>query len=123
MIDADVVLTKDAKQLLRLLYNAYLSRRKKGTNKSDAASFSSSKHIHKQFMSRWSWDDVDATCKELVRYGLFNFLSADNTVYSNARITDKGIAYMESRHKSLFFKLANFVSKFIPSSYQDFGSS
>lgn len=88
-------LTQDADLLLCVLYNAYTVRRKDGMSRANARYFGSSQRIQEEFIQQWPVDDIDDAAFELKDHGLFTFLLADNTVYSNAKLTPEGVAYME----------------------------
>lgn len=89
-------LTKEADALICVLYREYLQRRKAGVAKSDAKCFSGASYIHSQLMPKWSFEDIDETCRELSRAGMLNCMYADNVTYF-AAISDAGIIYMENR--------------------------
>lgn len=92
----DTKLTREADALICVLYREYLQRRKSGVSKADAKFFAGSEYIHEKLMAKWSFEDVDETCRELSRAGLLNCRYADNVTYM-AIISDAGIIYMENR--------------------------
>lgn len=93
---SEIKLTREADALICVLYREYLQRRKSGVSKADAKFFAGSQYIHTELMAKWSFEDVDETCRELSRAGLLNCRYADNITYI-ATISDAGIIYMESR--------------------------
>lgn len=91
-------LTKDADAMICVLYKNYLRRRKSGVPKRDAKFFGGSAEIHTDLMPKWSFEDVDETCRELSRAGFLDCHFADNVTYL-AYLTDDAIIYMENRFK------------------------
>ena len=89
-------LTKDADALLCVLYKTYKDRRASGTPKADAKYFSGSDFIHDNLMPKWSFEDVDETCRELARADMLKCLFADDVVWW-ANLTDLAIIYQENR--------------------------
>ena len=106
-------LTKDAKVILCLIYKDYLSKRDSGLSKSSANHWGTSHVIHEKLIPKWSFEDVDDTCRELSRAGAIVCNWADNIAY-NISISDSGIVYMENRYKNLLHEIADCISKFIP---------
>ena len=103
-------LTNDADALICVLYKEYLQRRKHSINKAEAQTFRSSESIHKSHMSKWSYEDVDETCKELSREGLLNCGYADNVVLSS-QLSDSAIVYMENRFKKGLSEILDYIDK------------
>lgn len=95
----EVKLTKDADNLICVLYKEYLNRRKSGSTKSSARGFGGSRRIQATLMEKWLFEDVDDTCRELSRAKLLSCLILDNEVGETV-LTDKGIIYMENRFKN-----------------------
>lgn len=92
----EIKLTKEADALMCVLYREYLQRRKTGISKAEAKLFAGSEYIHTQLMTKWSFEDIDETCRELSRAGVLNCNYADD-VTDTAGISDAGIIYMENR--------------------------
>lgn len=92
-------LTKDSDYLLCVLYRYYKDRRKSGMSKAEAKHLGGSKYIFLHFLSEWTFEDVDETCRELDRAGLLNCSYADNIVW-DATLSDNAIIYMENRFKN-----------------------
>lgn len=95
---SDIKLTKDADAMICVLYKKYLQRRKDGASKCEAKLFSGSEEIHDDLMPKWSFEDVDETCRELSRAGLLDCLFAED-VTEIASLSDAAIIYMENRFK------------------------
>ena len=89
-------LTKDAQYLLGALYKQYIDKRKTGINKSDAKLIGSSFDIHSGIMKKWSLEDVEETCQELIRSNFVYCNRADGISYFMS-LSDKAIIYMENR--------------------------
>ena len=92
----NIRLTKDADALLCVLYKTYKDRRASGTPKAEAKVFSDSDYIHKNLMPKWSFEDVDETCRELDRAGMLHCRYADDVTWM-ASLTDSAIIYQENR--------------------------
>ena len=106
----DIQLTKDSDALICLLYKQYLQKRKDGVPKADAKSFGSSQNIHKTIASKWAYEDVDETCRELSRAGILKCFYAENVVY-NSELSDIGIIYMENRFKDGLDNVLDYLGK------------
>lgn len=112
----EINLTKDADAMICVLYNAYQERRKNGEPKGEAKRFAGSPYIHKELMQKWSFEDVDETCRELSRAGLLACLFADNITY-DATLSDAAIVYMENRFKdgvATFFEYLETIRALLP---------
>lgn len=94
----EIRLSNDADALLCVLYKTYLDRRSSGTSKADARFFPSSEYIHKNLMTKWSFQDVNETCWELYNNGMLNCLPGDDEVLL-ATLSDQAIVYLENRFK------------------------
>lgn len=103
-------LTLDSKILICVMYKNYLEKRNSGATKYQANSFGSSHNIHERLLPGWSFEDVDATCRELSRAGLLSCIWANNIPY-RISISDQGIIYMENRFKNGLSSVLNFLSK------------
>lgn len=91
----EIILTKEARSLLRSLLKVYRKRLRSGVPPADAANFNCSEEIHKSILPEWSFDAVDTACAELLQHGLGNGFRADGVVY-RFRLSAKGIAFIES---------------------------
>ncbi len=106
----EVKLTRDADALICVLYKEYIQRRKKSIPKQKACDFGGSPNIHEKLMPKWSFEDVDETCRELSRAGLLKCLFADDIAY-HAVLTDSAIVYMENRFKDGFASLLHHLKE------------
>ena len=94
-----VELTRDAKDLLKALYNAYQDRIADGVKKDTAKYFSDAQAIYDTVYAQQDFDDLVETIRELSRAGMLSVSWYDNTAYC-CRLTDEAIKYMENRFKS-----------------------
>lgn len=92
-------LTKDSATLLSVMYKHYLSQRKSGISKSDANYFENSSFIQENLISKWSFDDVDDTLRELSRSGLVSCCWYDDSAH-DIILTDSVICKFEHRFKN-----------------------
>lgn len=111
---SNIQLSKDADYLICLIYKHYLELRNNGISKSNAKTIGDSHDAHQNIIPEWSFEDVDDTCRELIKKGLL-----DNRVYVDnicgyMSLSDNGIVYMENRFKNGFKEVVDFISKFIP---------
>ena len=107
---ADVTLSKDADALICAIYKVYLQRRKDGASKADARLLGGSDSIQEKIIPKWSFSDVDETCRELGRAGMLDCFYADDVVYI-ANLSDAGIIYMEQRFKNGLTDVLNYPEK------------
>ena len=91
----EIILTKNARKLLRKLLKHYRKRLSHGASSTAAAYFGGSEEIHRDILPKWSFDAVDAACSELLRQKLVSGFRADGVVYS-LHLSDRGIAFSES---------------------------
>ncbi len=108
----NINLTKDSDVLICLLYKQYCQKRKNGLPKLDARTFCSSDVIQKTIAPKWTFDDVDETCRELSRAGLLNCEYANNVVI-DSWLSDTGIIYMEKRFKNGLDEVLEYLTKII----------
>lgn len=87
-------LTKNASAVLKKIQSRYKQRIKEGMSKSDAADFDSSKAIHEELLPKWTFEDVDSACAELLRAKLLDGFRADGYVF-RASLSETGIALSE----------------------------
>ena len=108
----DTKLTKDADKLISVIYKWYLEKRKDGTPKGRAKIIGSSELIHNSILPKWSFPDVDETCRELHRKG---FLQCEysNNVVDIAVLTDDAIIYMENRFPDGLNQVLGYISKIV----------
>ena len=105
-------LSKDAKKLIKVLYDSYCDKRKNGLSKSQSKSCGGSPEIHQNLLPDWIFEDVDDTCRELSRAGLINCLWADDIAYA-VFLSDSAIALMENKTKNNLLAASDFISKFL----------
>lgn len=105
---SEIQLTKDADAMICVLYKNYLQRRKSGESKRSAKHFQGSEEIHAELMPKWSFEDVDETCRELSRAGFLDCLFADD-VTEIADLSDTAIIYMENRFKKNLSSLIDYI--------------
>jgi hypothetical protein len=106
----DIQLTKDADALICLLYKQYCQKLKDGVPKMQAKMFGSSEDIQKTVAPKWTFEDVDETCRELDRSGLIECFYADDIAYQTW-LTDIGITYMENRFKNNLDNVLDYLNK------------
>lgn len=106
----EIQLSKDADALICVLYKEYLQRRKQGLSKTQATSFADSDYIQRQFMTKWSVEDVDETCRELDDAGLLSCFIADDTVCETT-LVNNGIIYMENRFSAGIESVFKYLEK------------
>lgn len=86
-------LTKDAKKLLKVLYNDYAAERSLGSSISEAADFNDIDEICR--LSSMSVDDIRELFDTLSNLGYLKYDSDDNFNMVFGKLTDKGIKYGE----------------------------
>ena len=106
----ELQLSKDADALICVLYKEYLQRRKQEIPKTEAVLFAGSDDIQKQFMTKWSVEDVDETCRELDDVGLLSCFVADDIVCETTLVKD-GIMYMENRFSTEIENVFSYIEK------------
>lgn len=109
----EIKLTREANALICVLYKEYLQRRKTGMPKADAKLFDGSEYIQTQLMTKWSFADIEETCRELSRAGVLNCSYGDDVI-SMAEISDAGIIYMENRFTNGLTSLLDYIEKLLP---------
>lgn len=103
-------LTKDSDALICLLYKNYCQQRKNGVSKANARLFGGSDDIQKDIAPKWSFENVDETCRELHNANLIGCSYYDN-VAQNVWLTDNGIIYMENRFKDGLKEVLDYLGK------------
>ena len=111
---SNIVLSKDADYLICLIYKYYLELHNNGISKSDAKKLGDSHDVNNKIIPKWSFEDTDDTCRELIKKGLL-----DNRIYVDnfcgfMQLSDEGIIYMENRFKNGLKEITDFIAKFIP---------
>ena len=111
---SEIKLSKDADYLICLIYKNYLEQRNNGVSKSEAKILGDSRNVNENIVPKWSFDDTDDTCRELIKKKFI-----DNRIYMDnycgyMNLSDDGIIYMENRFKNGIKEVASFISQFIP---------
>lgn len=104
--------TKDGKELLTILYKEFLTRRKSGKSKFDAALFGGSETIQKSLLQNKLPEDVDAACRELHQLGYLDCAFYDDMA-DEVILTDKAISDMEHRFQNGLADVIKFIQGFI----------
>lgn len=91
----EITLTKSSSVVLKKLYKRYIKRTADGMPKSNAADFGDSLAIHDELFPKWSWEDVDAACEELLNADLIVGFRADGYVY-RVCLSDAGITFAQN---------------------------
>lgn len=113
---SEIILSKEAKTLIRAIYKEYKRRRKAGMPKDQARSFGDSDTIQANILDKWNINDIDEACQELNNAGLIDCLLLDSTI-GETDLTDEGINFMENYNTgklSVFWKLLELVRSFLP---------
>lgn len=105
----NIELTKDAKDMLSVLYQEYKRRIKEGVPKQRAKDFSNAEKIQSDCLPTWSIDDILSTSLELQQAGL-----GKHYVRSGIVLNDAAVVYMESRFKTGALEIVDIASKLIP---------
>lgn len=106
----DIKLSKEADALICLIYKYYLELCNSGISKSISKSLGSSLDIHTNIISKWSFEDIDNTCKKLGNANLLFIDFADDICYE-IELTDSGIVYMENRFNNKIKTLLDYLDK------------
>lgn len=105
----DVLLTKSADSLLKVMYAEYLSKVESGKSGAESSYFGTSEDIQKKFLPNASYDDVHTAIFMLKRNGLVTGIPADNMLVE-ARLTPEGIAYCETRWKRNLTEIREWIA-------------
>lgn len=87
-------LTREANDLLKLLYAAYVCRRADGINRSEAVKFGSVEDIQAEYLDKMSQEDICDICMELRYAGCIEGDRGDDTL-SEIALTNDAIIYGE----------------------------
>lgn len=90
-------LTRDADDLVCVLYAEYLIRRDNGKSRRDAAFFEDAEYIKENFMQEWLIEDITDTCEELENAKLLICQVVAPHIAVEVTLTSGGIIYMENR--------------------------
>lgn len=104
-----VELSKDARKLLRMLYDTYQARMKAGMTKPNARDFQFDKMMEIRNTLDWSQDDLLDTERELRNAGFIK-----PYMHGACRLEDPAILYMKNRWKRFVSELLDIVSKLKP---------
>lgn len=107
-----VELTRDAKDLLKALYNAYQDRIADGVKKDTAKYFSDAQAIYDTVYAQQDPDDLVDTIRELCNAGMLSASWYDNTACC-CRLTNEAVVYMENLYKHTVKDVATDVAKSI----------
>lgn len=102
-------LTREASDLLKLLYGSYVFRRAEGIGRSEAVFFGSVEDVHAEYLDKMSPEDIFEICRELKRAKCISGLFADNTLYE-IELTDDAIVYGEQTFKRNISELHQWIS-------------
>ena len=108
-----VELTRDAKDLLKALYNAYQDRIADGVKKDTAKYFSDARTIYNDVYAEQDLDDLVDTIRELSRAGMMSVSWYNNTACC-CRLTDEAVDYMENSFKRIGKTIIDVVGKLKP---------
>jgi hypothetical protein len=107
----EIKLTKDADNLIRLMYKAYLERRKNGIDKSQARYFGDADTIHKDICPNQNVNDVIENSLELIAAELLESTRYISSVIGETSLSDVGIVFMESHFPRGLEQLLEFGKK------------
>lgn len=94
----EIELTREADELVTVLYRIYLHRRECGSPRRSASYFGTAEQIKERLPRLWHLYDVEDACWELVNAGLLDALPGDDTV-NEAKLSDLGIIWNQQRFK------------------------
>lgn len=103
-------LSKDAQELLSVIYKEYLDRINNGISKSKAKILGSGEELHQNFFENWLYDDFIDTMRSLANSGYISNKWASNKIFRSI-LLDKSIVTMEARFGNDLDKVINFISK------------
>lgn len=107
MIEFDI--TSEAKNLLKLMYAIYLSKRDGGKGRTEANRFGNSQNIQRDYLQNMSVNDVTDLCFELARSGCIHYSKGDNLA-NNIRLTYDALVYCEQSFQRNITKLLEWIS-------------
>lgn len=105
----DILLTKDANAILKIMYTEYLFRKSNGSASNTAAKFGDSCSFHKEFLPNSSYDDVHTAVFMLKKNGLIEGFGADNMMVE-VQLTQGAIAYCETKWKRNLVELREWLT-------------
>ena len=101
--------TKDADEMLCVLYKEFLSRRKDGEAKSEARRFEDGTIQTFKPMCNWPHSDITDVMLELAKADFLRI-----TIGGDCELKDNAIIYMEKRFENGLKEVLSFISPFIP---------
>lgn len=107
MIEFDI--TSESKNLLKLMYALYLSRREEGKGRTEANYFGDSQEIQNKYLPNMSVDDVTDLCFELSRAGCIK-VSLGDCLANNICLTYDALVYCEQTFQRNIKNLLEWVS-------------
>lgn len=107
MIEFDM--TAEAKNLLKLLYTVYLSRRNEGKGRVEANYFGSSQEVKEEYLQSMSTADVTDLCFELAHAGCITYSRGDNLA-NNIHLTYDALIYCEQSFQRNVHSLLEWLS-------------
>lgn len=102
-------LTKDADEMLCVLYREYIERREQGMSKSSAKGFAHPELLQQALFPEWYLEDISDTLSELHKAGYIHLY-----VESSFRLEDAAIVYMEGRFGRNLDKILSYISVLRP---------
>lgn len=105
----DILLTKAADSLLKIMYAECLSKVDSGKSSTESSYFGTSVDMQNKFLPNTSYDDVHTAIFMLKRNGLVTGLPADNMLVG-VSLTPEGIAYCETRWKRNLTEIREWIS-------------
>jgi len=106
-------LTKDAKKMIRAMYKNYRKKQKTGASKPKSKDFGSFQTIHVKMFPKWSFDNINDTCRELERAGFIKCLWAGDRTAYHVWLLDSCIVYGETHFKNIWRRFFDFSYKFV----------
>lgn len=107
MIEFDI--TSESKNLLKLMYTIYLSKREEGKGRIESNYFGDSKEIQNRYLPNMSVEDVTDLCFELSRSGCVKLSIGDNLA-NNISLTYEALVYCEQSFQRNVKNLLEWIS-------------
>lgn len=102
-------LTKDADEMICVLYREYIERREQGLSKSDAKGFAHPELLQQALFPEWYLEDISDTLHELHKVEFIHLY-----VDYSFRLEDAAIIYMEGRFGRKLDKILSYISSLRP---------
>lgn len=103
-------LTKDAQEMLSVIYKEYLDRINNGISKSEAKRLGSGEELYQNFFENWLYDDFIDTMSSLAKSGYISNKWVASKIYRSI-LLGKSIITMENRFSNDLNKVVDFISK------------